>query len=408
LLQNYSGEHYYCQYQKLPIFEPMNVVWLTSWFPNRTDTTTGDFIERHAYAVAPFVQHLSIVLVVKDENMQPGSFEIITKTTQNITTYIAYYGKGTWGTWLEKLYSYKTYQQLQLQIFNTIKNTVGLPQLLHVHVAMKAGLFAKKIKEIYQIPYLITEHWTGYFPYSIPNLQSQGFLFKRATKMVFKHAQKVLPVTNHLGNTIHQTVYPIEFTAIPNVVDTNNFTYLPLNKNLFTFIHLSYLNHQKNVVGMIEACSILKTKGILFNLVLIGNENNQLTDLAASLGLLNEIVFIKKAIPYQQVAQALQQSNALLMFSRYENLPCVIEEALCCGLPVITTRVGGIDEVINDTNGIFVPSEDVPALAAAMHQMMDTYSKYNNAAIAAAAQAKFNYNTIGKAIYEQYQQVIGL
>jgi glycosyltransferase involved in cell wall biosynthesis len=47
-------------------------------------------------------------------------------------------------------------------------------------------------------------------------------------------------------------------------------------------------------------------------------------------------------------------------------MPVTIMEALSNGLPIITTRVGGIPEIINDTNGILVPEKDSNALRNAI------------------------------------------
>jgi glycosyltransferase involved in cell wall biosynthesis len=91
------------------------------------------------------------------------------------------------------------------------------------------------------------------------------------------------------------------------------------------------------------------------------------------------------------------------MFSRFENLPCVLLEALCCGLPVISTNVGGIAEAVNDENGILIESENIPALANAMQKMIDEYHRYNHEKIAAEASAKYNYTKVGEQIAAFYK-----
>ena len=59
-------------------------------------------------------------------------------------------------------------------------------------------------------------------------------------------------------------------------------------------------------------------------------------------------------LPYEEVARLMRNSDAFVLFSLYENMPCVVLEALCCGLPVITSDVGGLKEVINQENGVLV------------------------------------------------------
>ena len=50
----------------------------------------------------------------------------------------------------------------------------------------------------------------------------------------------------------------------------------------------------------------------------------------------------------------MQQAHSFVLNSNIENAPCVISEALCCGLPVIATRVGGVPEMVDKFNGILV------------------------------------------------------
>ena len=53
----------------------INVLWLASWYPNRTDIFNGDFIERHAIAVSAFVK-LTVLVVIKDRPLKAGEVEI--------------------------------------------------------------------------------------------------------------------------------------------------------------------------------------------------------------------------------------------------------------------------------------------------------------------------------------------
>jgi glycosyltransferase involved in cell wall biosynthesis len=111
-------------------------------------------------------------------------------------------------------------------------------------------------------------------------------------------------------------------------------------------------------------------------------------------------------ISYADVSQQMKMASAFVLFSRYENLPCVIIEALCCGLPVIATDVGGINELINMKNGILVRSENEEELVRAMDLMIDEYKNFDRDQISSDASERFNYSTIGKQFHDLYQQVL--
>jgi glycosyltransferase involved in cell wall biosynthesis len=65
-----------------------------------------------------------------------------------------------------------------------------------------------------------------------------------------------------------------------------------------------------------------------------------------------------------------------------------------------------LPEVINNTNGLLVESENVPQLAAAMCSMMDNYAVYNRQAIAAGATQKYNYNAVAAQHYAVYNKIL--
>lgn len=383
----------------------MNVLWLASWYPNRTEPFNGDFIERHALATAPFTDKLFVIAVVKDSAMKKGSTEIIKKQSGNLTVYIVYYGKSKWGI-AEKLLSFAKYFLLQKRIFNTIVQEFGAPDIVHVQVPVNAGVFARYLKKRKGIPYVLTEHWGNYKKVAKPNIDDEPGYLVWLRKGVIKQASRFLPVTDDLGNYIDRHFINVQYTVIPNVVDTGLFFYKPFTAPVFRFIHPSYMNYPKNPEGILQACKLAKEKGLKFELLMLGNNDRELQDMARQLGVLNECVFFEGPVPYREVAVKMQHSSALLLFSRYENLPCIMLEALCCGLPVVSSRVGGIAEVIDSRNGILVESGNMDELVAAMESVICNYANYNRERISWDAKKRFNYDAIGKQYFDVYEDVL--
>ena len=374
------------------------VLWLVSWYPDRTDAFAGDFIERHAKAVSPYSK-LIIIFVKKEERKNKTGIEC--KENENIIVYKGYYGR-TSNNWVEKIISFRKYLSLQKKILKKVVEEHGKPSLVHVHVTMKAGLFAVLIKKKYGIKYIVTEHWTGYFKEAAKNIYNSGYVFKKVTEKILSNASLLLPVSNNLGTTINSFV-KIPFTVIPNVVDTNLFYYSPQHKNKFRFIHVSTMALHKNPEGIIKAAKLLWDEGFEFELIMIGGINSQIKNLSTTL-LLNEKIVFKSEMPYAEIAKEMQQSSAFILFSNVENLPCVIIEALCCGLPVISSDVGGVKEVIDSSNGILVESKNELQLKNAMEKIITGYDFYNREIIAENAAAKFNYKTVGKQIFDLYKK----
>ena len=382
-----------------------NVLWLASWYPSKVDSFAGDFIERHAFAVGSFVK-LTVLFIVKDETMEQGQSIVEKIQHNNHVVYKVYYGKSSSNNLLKRILSYKTYRQLQKKMYKQIVSEIGKPDLLHVHVAMKAGMLARYLKMKFMIPYFVTEHWSGYFKASVPNVYSGNWLINNQNKKILNNANCLFPVTKNLGDTINKNFTKVKYVVIPNVVNTDLFFYKPFQPEKFRFIHPSSMDDNKNPKGILMACKKAKVMGYDFELLMVGKLDDSILEMAKQLDLSKDFVTFKPAISYAEVAKEMQHSSALLLFSGFESLPCVILEAFCCGLPVISSRVGGIDEVIDNENGILVESGKVEELVVAICKMIDNYVVYNRYSIAQKAAQKFSYDVVGQQYFDQYKRLL--
>ncbi len=382
------------------------VLVLPSWYPSKLDKFDGDFVQRHVQAISLFCKQYVIYVVKDEKGIITTDYKIEKSESDTITEVIVYYKSFKTGiSFLDKLLSQIKYTSLYKKVINEYINTFGVPQLSHLHIAYKAGILAMWVKRKWKVPYVITENWTGYYKYAKPNIYSSSFIRRNITKQIFHQAKLFIPVTANLGNCVNENLVQIKVEIIPNVVNTTFFEYKNYQQSIFTFSHISTMAFQKNVEGIIEAVEILKNRGVEFKINLIGSKPQHLIELATQKNLLGKYIFFEDSIAYEKVAEVLQHSNALVMNSRFENLPCVILESLCCGTPVISTTVGGIAEVIDNSNGILI-NENIDELATAMENMIHNYAKYDRHDIAQNANNKFSYETVGKQYVDLYNTLI--
>ncbi len=383
-----------------------SILVLPSWYPSKLDKFDGDFVQRHVQAISLFCKQYVIYVVKDEKGIITTDYKIEKSETDTITEVIVYYKSFKTGvSFADKLLSQKKYTSLYKKVINEYINTFGVPQLTHLHIAYKAGILAMWVKRKWNVPYVLTEHWTGYHKNSLPNIFANNRLRFLLTKNIFKLASYLFPVSKNLGQAIVQNFYTLRYTQIYNVVNTTFFKYKNYHQTIFTFSHISTMVFQKNVEGIIEACEILKNRGVEFKLNLIGSKPTHLIELATQKKLLGKYIFFEDSMAYEKVAEVLQHSNALVMNSRFENLPCVILESLCCGTPVISTEVGGIAEVIDTINGILI-NENIDELTAAMENMIHNYAKYDRHEIAQNANNKFSYETVGKQYVDLYNTIL--
>jgi len=385
----------------------MRALWLTSWYPNKLDAVNGDFIQRHARAVALFCQVDVIHLEPDKNNVLTNKVEISAETYGNLTETKVLYKLNN-DFLVGKLFSFSRYTSLFKKHVRRYISQHGKPDIVHVQVPMKAGIIALWLKRKYDVPYVVTEHWAIYNNKAKDAFHKRNFLFKYYTKKILVNAGAFLPVSSYLGKAIQQMVSVIPYTPIPNVADTNFFNDAGKkdNRNIFRFVHVSTLTYQKNPEGILRVYAKFHKQYPFTELVMIGETGASLARYMKAIGIPQANVSFSGFIPYEQVANALKQSDAMIMFSRFENLPCVIIEALCCGLPVISSDVGGVPEIINESNGLLINNEDEEGLYKAMEHLHSTYDSYDRKAIAKSAQEKFSYATVGTQIKEVYNEII--
>ncbi|HWR32026.1 MAG TPA: glycosyltransferase [Chitinophagaceae bacterium] len=383
------------------------VLWLCSWYPSRLEPFNGDFIQRHAQA-ASIYKDITVIYVVRDfKGEVTKSIYTETKKQNSLTEItIFYYVMAARINFFEKIASFRKYKSVYKAAIRKYFEENGKPALVHVHIPVKAGLLGLWIKRKYKVPYILTEHWGIYNNVEEANYQSKSAFFKRISKQIFREAKKFISVSKYLGIGVNKLVTKKDFEIIPNAVRTDLFYFNEKPVSISRFIHVSGMIPLKNAEGILRAFKIVSEKNIKTELVMVGDTNPFIRKFAAELGLKEDIVRFCGEVPYEVVAEEMQQACCFVLFSHIENSPCVISEALSCGLPVIATNVGGIPELIEEYNGIMVVPGDEEALAAAMLFVINNQHRYNRNEIAETAKRKFSYNVIGKKIEEVYNAAI--
>ncbi len=384
------------------------ILHIAGWYPSRVDAYNGDFVQRHAAAISLY-EKVILLFLVKDKTLRPGQSEVRRSGEGNLIEYIVYYGAD--GPF-EKVRSLLRYLLLGLKMVRRIKKEYGAPALVHVSVVWKAGLLAFLLKKRYGWKYLITEHWSGYMEKDPEGLHTQGRLVQWVYKKVYQETSLVVPVSEEIGRQILRWFPGLPVEVVYNVADTALFNYRqppsgikPPVSGVWRLIHVSAMGYPKNVEGILRVLQQLTAKRDDVEITLVGPYPPVVRQTLADSGLLDRKVFLTGEVSYAEVANLLQGADLLFLFSRYENQPCVLLEAFCCGLPVIATRVGGIPEIVDESNGILVESEREDQLLLAFGEALDHYSRYDRAGIAAEAGEKFSYAVIGEQfcrIYRRY------
>jgi glycosyltransferase involved in cell wall biosynthesis len=276
---------------------------------------------------------------------------------------------------------------------------------VHANITYPNGIFAWYLQKTQHIPYLVTEHWTVYLPVNKKLLTPVIRFF---SKLIIRNAAYVTPVSNDLKNAMRQLAPKARYQVIPNVVNTNLFVPKKSSNAKKQILHVSTLkDDHKNISGILETIKALHGERHDFTLKIVGDGDiTPHRQYAQQLGLGNDIVTFEGEKTIEEIAVLMQQSDVFLLFSNYENLPCVIIEAISSGIPVVSSNVGGISEMLDDETGILVEPKNNKMLKKALHTVLDNLSRYDKQKMHEKARNTYSEEVIGKAFLNLYQNIL--
>ncbi|SMN11011.1 Glycosyl transferase, group 1 [uncultured Candidatus Thioglobus sp.] len=265
----------------------------------------------------------------------------------------------------------------------------GMPELIWAHAILNAGYLAQHLSKKYGVPYFIHEHLSMYLKQKM-----SGFLCHRVKSVIDgavycaavgeKLRLAMLRQTGAEEDKICIIYNPVGFEFTDVTLPKHDFPPSP-----FIFVSTAYMRAEKNINKIIQAFAMIVDENKNVRLIIggNGNEENKLKNLAKDMHIMDYIEFVGKQ-NRQQIYELLMRANAFVAASDYESCGVALLEALSCGLPAITTKVGIAEKIINHENGILIESPTDKNIASAMRVILER--NYEHADIQASAMAKFH------------------
>ena len=382
------------------------IVWLCSWYPSRLMPFNGDFIKRHAEA-ASLYNDISVIHIVRDVKgiITKNVFTEESEKNGLSEKIIYYYTPGFRVSIIDKYWSELKYRRLLKQAIDHEAKKSGEPVLVHVHVGMKSGIIALWLKKRKGVPFVLTEHWSGFLSEADEKLSDQPFYIRLLWKKIIAGARSISAVSAHLAHAIQQQFGLKQVRIIPNVVDHSIFYPAAGKPGDIRFIHISGLEELKNPQIILEAFALVIKTYPTAVLDIFGPDSQRMKDLAAELGVGKHILFHHE-IPQPQLGEFVRQSLALILYSSYETFGCVIIEANACGIPVIVSDIPVFHETVTEgVNGMFVKPNDPVALADSMLALIKNRASFNSHVIAETSSG-YRYEKVGKQFSDWYREVL--
>lgn len=204
---------------------------------------------------------------------------------------------------------------------------------------------------------------------------------KITSKFALKNAHAVIALTEDMKREI-QKVCNREVFVIPNGIDLKSFDGLsrehvrrklkiPNKQKIIVFV--GTLRPVKGLKYLIQAMDIIAKHDTLVKLMLVGDgeERQSLQELVKELDLENRVIFMGK-VSNEEVPEYMVAADVFVLPSLQEGFGIVNLEAMACGLPIVTTNVKGLPEIVkHGENGLLVEPKNPAQIAEKVLQLLE-------------------------------------
>lgn len=237
-------------------------------------------------------------------------------------------------------------------------------ELIHAHTALLDGAAAVRVKARIGVPVVLTEH-TG--PFSAITATAG---MRRRVRAALSGADRVLAVSGALARTMRGTLPDLDLAIdiLPNGVDERLFRPRPERRRhgaRATLLWIGFLHPSKRPLLALAAFAEVAAALPDWDLRLVGEGplEGELHGVIARLQLEGR-VRLEPNMDRSRLADAMREADLLLVTSTVETFSLVTIEALSSGVPVLSTRCGGPEEILVEPWLGELSEDGVPALAA--------------------------------------------
>lgn len=295
--------------------------------------------------------------------------------------------------------------------FLSLSNVLGRlgwkPDIIHAQSTVDGGIFANYLSEKINIPFIISEH-------QVFLLQNYTVFKRQLIHNAMKCADKLIVISEHQKRQILMNRIECDPLLLGNMVDNSLFAIKKTESAVFNILVVTYSHYIKDNDTFFKAIKLLVSDQIRnFKVLIVGGDvnntglidkENPLYKQAESYGI-TEYVEILNQVDREKMPEIFNNCDVFISTSIAETFGLACCEAMMCGIPVIVTANGGIDEMICKKNGIKVPIRDYNAVAKAIIQIKNKEISFNPEEVRSSVIGKFGKDAFRNKLMEIYKSV---
>ncbi|MCA0991601.1 glycosyltransferase [Guptibacillus hwajinpoensis] len=293
------------------------------------------------------------------------------------------------------------YKKRLRAMYKDIVKEVGVPDVIHAHSCLWGGFGAAAISRDENIPLIITEHSSAFGRNMLKPYQ------KKLAQKAFSQADRLLAVGPGLKrDMVSYTTQQVDI--VPNFIDMSDARPKKNreSKEPFRLLAVANLNANKGLDLLIHAFHHAFPHGDTeLRIGGMGEEKDKLQRLINELDLESRVTLIG-TLSREQVKKEMQLADVFVSSSYYETFGVVLVEALSVGTPIIATDSGGPSMIVNELNGILVPTGEIHQLSQALIYMSQHYKKYDPNLIHEDCKERFGEEAVISMLTNIYSKLV--
>ena len=381
----------------------LKILTLCSWYPNDTNPTLGNFVQKHADTIA--INNQAVALSVFPSS-QEKAIRLVTNQRNQLQEIIVYYPKKVIGfAPYRRIVNFLSHRKAFRLGYAKVEALIGKPDIVHLNIVYPLGIWALLLKLRHSIPYVVTENSSGFH---VDSSHAYPKPIMKLCAVILKNASVLMPVSRNLKGSLEKLSGKKRFEIICNVVDEKLFKASEsIEEKPSRLIHISTgVDSIKNLTGMIKVIHGLSAKGFTIHLDIVSDGDIEYAKVLHDHLGGGDIISFHATKTTIEIADMIGSSHGLLMFSNYENFPCVIAESMMSGKPIISSNVNGIPEHVLPEFGALVNPRDEDALSKNIEDFLKGELNFDAKEIRAYALEHFGYQSVGHKFLKVYESIL--
>lgn len=366
----------------------MKILIIPSWYPTEKNRMTGSFFQEQAALLQANGYDVKIllgrVLTYGPVNYLRSKFTSTAKVRLNKSFLIqgpealsfSVIQQRSWDEKRKYLNLFSSYDAA----FSGLVKEGWIPDLIHAQCAVDAGIIADHLSSRTKIPYVLIEHQV--FSPGTQSAYKQELIIH-----AFQQAKRVGAVSNYQRKRVLENPIKCDPVVVWNLVDESRFRIAPARaSSKFRILTVSYPDPIKDMDTFFKSmAAFCKLSSDEMEIVVVGNSSFQ------DLGMANSSSFESLAkkynvhklctfIPYlsrEGISYIMNTADVFVSTSIAETFGLSVREAMLCGVPVIVTKSGGVEDTVNEKTGILVSVGDHQAIAEALLKIKNKALKFD-------------------------------